>query len=156
MTDTQTKPGRGIAVVRLTNSVESFGMVLDLLSKHRPFRDFDLGQLAATVRQQLGQEMHIAALKDGRLIGYIGGLWTSQTLAENWMNNVGPLRSVPRADADAVVATIAMAPDSEVLRQMVRIGLSGLPNLRVFFKRQRLENPRKTSIRNRFAPPPGQ
>ncbi len=133
-------------VVHLRNSFEAYGMVLDLLSRNAPFRHYDLDQISAAVRLQLLRGTHIAAMRERAIVGYFGWIRTNKVIAEAWSKNLGPLTPVPFPTSDAVAVTIVAAPDTRVLRHLVRHARSLHPQTTVFFKRQAAGKVRKSVV----------
>jgi len=144
--EAQTAPDSPTQIVRLKNSFEAFGMVIDLLSHHEPFRHYQADLLAGAVRLQLLRETHVAALQDGKLLGYFGWLRTTRAIAAAWADGNGPLTPVPPQDSDAVAVTIVVAADPKVLRHLVRLARQLHPQTTVFFKRQQGNNTRKSVV----------
>ena len=89
--------GKDFRIEVLGGSYDAFGMVLDLLSRHPPFADSPLDQLAKTLRKQLRQGRNVAALslKDD-LVAYAGWVPALRASAELWVEGKGPLEIVEK------------------------------------------------------------
>jgi hypothetical protein len=134
----------------LRHSYEAFGMVIDLLSRNLPFAKFEVGDLGAAVRLQLQLEHHVGAIFEGRLIGYLGWLTTSPTVAEAWVAGAGPLTT--ESSGSSVALTIVVGTDSKVIRALISNARQRNVGKRVYFKRAAGQGTeRKTSVLNRGA-----
>jgi hypothetical protein len=132
----------------LRHSYEAFGMVIDLLSRNLPFAKFEVGDLGAAVRLQLQLEHHVGAIFEGRLIGYLGWLTTSPTVAEAWVAGEGPLTT--ESSGNSVALTIVVGTDSKVIRALISNARQRNVGKRVYFKRAAGQGTeRKTSVLNR-------
>jgi hypothetical protein len=151
MTD-PSEPGDGdFRISKLRNSPESFGLLVDFLSRIEPFARYEFGTFSAALRQQLGRGEHLAAMTPKSLVGYCGWLPTKIAIAESWMANAGPLLPIPKQKADAVVLTVVAAPDRKVVTALLRRAREENPKLRVFFKREYASGTRttrKSSVEN--------
>lgn len=119
----------------LGGSYESFGMVLDLLSRHPPFADSPLEQLAKTVRKQLRQGRNVAALSPTNdLVAYAGWVPALQASAELWVEGKGPLQILEKG-SDALAMTIVVSTQPTVTTAMLRKARELNPDMRWYFKR---------------------
>lgn len=136
----------------LSGSFESFGMVLDLLSRHPPFSDWPLSRLSRSVRLQLRQQRQLGALsRTNDLIAYAGWTPTLQASAELWIEDRGPLKVLERGH-DAMAMTIVVSTQSAVTKALMRRARELNPEMRWFFKRsygRQLRDSRKTALIDR-------
>ena len=150
--DAATEPAYRIEVLR--PSFDSFGLVLDLLSRHPPFAEWPLERLAKAIRKQLRLGQQIAALSPGDdLLAYAGWVPSLQASAELWMENRGPLQMLDQG-GDARAVTIFVSTQPIVTKAMVRHARALAPDIRWYFKRtygDKLRVPRKDTVRNRGA-----
>ena len=134
----------------LRHSYEAFGMVIDLLSRNLPFAKFEVGDLGAAVRLQLQLEHHVGAISEGKLVGYLGWLATSQTVAEAWVAGEGPLTT--DSSGNSVALTMVVGTHSKVIRALISNARQRNVGKRVYFKRASSQGTeRKTSVLNRGA-----
>lgn len=136
----------------LTGSYEAFGMVLDLLSRHAPFGDSPLVQLAQTVRRQLRTGRQVAAISaDNNLLAYAGWVPTTQASAELWVAEIGPL-SIVNEGQDAMAMTIVVSTQASVTAALIRRARDLNPDVKWYFKRSygaQLRPSRKRSLRDK-------
>jgi hemolysin-activating ACP:hemolysin acyltransferase len=145
MPDLTAAPGE---FVRLANSFEAFGMVLDLLSRQVPFRDFDLAQIAAAVRLQLKNRHHVAAMRGRVLIGYVGWMPTQRDIGEGWLAGTRALTPVADSAADALAVTIVVALEPRLALHLIREARKLNVGRRAYFKRGEGEGARKATVLN--------
>ncbi len=116
-------------------SFDSFGLVLDLLSRHPPFAEWPLQRLAKAIRKQLRVGNQLAALSaSDDLLAYAGWVPSLQASAELWMDNRGPLQ-VLEEGGDARAVTIFVSTHPLVTKALVRHGRVMNPDVRWYFKR---------------------
>lgn len=127
-----TEPAR---IVKLRNSHESFGHLVDYLSRIEPFSKYDLGNFAGALRRQLVKGEHFAAIAGNRIVGYCGWLPTSHAVAEAWAEDEGRLLPVPDGEADAIAITVFTGSDRKLVAALARRTREENPNRRAFFKR---------------------
>lgn len=136
----------------LTGSYEAFGMVLDLLSRHAPFADSPLSQLAATVRKQLRTGRQVAAISPGNdLLAYAGWVPTTRASAELWVAEIGPL-SIVNDGQDAMAMTIVVSTRASITAALMRRARDLNPNMKWYFKRSydgQLRPARKQSLQDK-------
>jgi hypothetical protein len=125
-----------VVIVQLDGSFEAFGVIVDYLSRMQPFARYDIGHFASAVRRQLRSGHHLAAMQGRSLVGYVGWLLTSRTIAEEWLGTGGRLLSVEKSKADAAALTIVAAAERRVLMRLIRGARKLNPGTRVYFKRQ--------------------
>lgn len=142
--------GAGFQITQMTGSFEAFGVTMDYLSRIEPFASYDLGNFSGAVRRQLTTGHHVAALAGLRLVGYCGWMAASGVVAEAWVRDAGLL--VPADEpADAVALTTVAADDRRILAALIRRARDLNPGIRVFFKREYADRPRrgrKASVEN--------
>lgn len=134
--------------VRLANSFEAFGMVLDLLSRQMPFRDFDLAQVAAAVRLQLKHRHHVAAMRGRTLVGYVGWMATRSDIGAGWLAGTEVLTPVDERAADALAVTIVVALEPRLALSLIREARKLNIGRRAYFKRGDGESARKATVLN--------
>lgn len=113
---------------------ESFGAVVDFLSRRAPFTTNRVGPFIRAIRRQILKGEHVAAFDGEMLVGYAGWLPTTRAVAEAWLEDGGELRPADR-DADAVALTIVAVDDPGLTLGLMRAAREINPGLRVFFKR---------------------
>lgn len=136
--------------VVMNHSYEGFGMLMDLLSRTAPFSQMKLGELGAAVRLQLIRGDHFAAVQGSSVVGYVGWLPTSASIADAWSKDQALLTPVLDHTADAAALTIIIAQTGSIRSKLIRGVRQALPNRRIFFKRVTATGrDRKTSVLNR-------
>ncbi len=136
-------------IVQTKGSFESFGAVLDFLTRIDPFSRYQAGELASAIRRQLALGHHVLAVgPNGALVGYAGWLRTSTHGAELWMAGDSPLAA--QDDGDAAALTIVAASERSAVPLLIRGCRDRNPNIQVYFKRRYTEGPgeRKAKVRN--------
>ena len=144
-------PAPDFRVVQLNASFETFGVLVDFLSRIDPFTKYDIGNFCQALRRQIGDGNHVAALSNRKLIGYCGWLPTKTAIAAAWVDNSGPLTPARSGESDAVALTVVAASDRRVLMSLIRRARKLNPQRRVFFKRDYRGNARparKSSVQN--------
>jgi hypothetical protein len=139
-------------VVVLKQSHAAFGLVLALLSRHPPFSDSTLSQMAKTIRKQLRLGRNAAALSPkGELLAYAGWVPTLRASAELWVEDRGPLEIVER-ESDAMAMTIVVSESPSVTKALMRRAREMNPNMNWYFKRSysgQFRAPRKQGVIDR-------
>lgn len=133
--DPSTPPADEFRLVQLDNSFNSFGMVLDLLSQHPPFRNFELGTLAAALRMQLRYRHHFAAVRHDRIIGYTGWVPVTRDNGAAWLKGEADLHPVFDRVVDGVAVNIVFAPERAVTFQLIAAARNLNVGKHAFFKR---------------------
>ena len=136
----------------LNSSYDAFGMVLDLLSRHAPFADSPLDQMAKTVRKQLRLGRQLGALSPSdELVAYAGWVPALRASAELWVEGRGPLR-VLEEGYDAMAMTIVVSTQPTVTKALMRRAREMNPSMQWYFKRAyggQLRAPRKQALFDR-------
>lgn len=136
----------------LTGSYAAFGMVLDLLSRHAPFADSPLSQLAPTIRKQLRSGRQVAAISPGNdLLAYAGWVPTTRASAELWVAEIGPL-SIVNEGQDAMAMTVVVSTEAAVTAALMRRARDLNPDMKWYFKRSydgQLRPARKQSLQDK-------
>lgn len=136
----------------LTGSYEAFGMVFDLLSRHPPFADSPLAQLAQPIRRQLRTGRQVAAVSaDNELLAYAGWVPTTRANAELWVADIGPL-SIVDDGQDAMAMTIVVSTHPGVTAALIRRARDLNPDVKWYFKRSygaQLRPSRKQSLQDK-------
>ncbi len=143
-----------IRIASLPGSFETFGLLVDYLSRMEPFARYDLGNFSRALQHQLAEGNNLAAMAGNRLAGYCGWLPTTTGIASGWIADTGPLQPIEKAAADAVVLTVVAAADGTILTQLIRGARRMNPGKQVFFKREyaeRSRQPRKSHVKNVLA-----
>lgn len=139
-----------VRITRLRRSFETFGLVVDFLSRMEPFSRYDLGNFSRALQHQLAHGNHLAAVSGNRIVGYCGWLPTTSAIASAWVEDRGQL--VPVLDgADAVAVTVVACRDNRTLAALIRQARALGPGKRLYFKRQYADasrTPRKSSVEN--------
>jgi hypothetical protein len=129
-------------VCRLKPTAETFGAVIDFLTRVKPFSEFRAGVLAGAVRQQLQRQHHVCAMRGPTLIGYCGWMLFAEEMGERWLREQTPFAPVPDDRANAGALTIVRADDPKVLRRLIRATRELNPGRRVFLRREYSEGSR--------------
>lgn len=136
----------------LSGSYEAFGMVLDLLSRHAPFADSPLSQLAQAIRRQLRTGRQVAAISaQNDLLAYAGWVPTTRASAELWVAEIGPL-SIGDVGQDAMAMTVVVSTRVSVTAALIRRARDLNPDAKWYFKRSygaQLRSPRKQSLQDK-------
>jgi hypothetical protein len=124
-----------IVISAFPNTPLSLGLLCDFVSRFPPFNSFEFRQMVTALRYQLEAQTHLVAGLDDRIVGYIGWIRTTRTIAENWVAEQGPLTAV--ADrADAIALTILVTEDSQHALPLVRAMKMRNPECSGYWKRQ--------------------
>jgi len=129
-------PAATVRIVTLAGSFETFGLVLDHLSRIQPFATYSLGNFSRALQHQLQERTNVAALAGNRITGYCGWLPTTRANAAAWIANSDSLRPVGGSDADAVALAVVTASDRGTLLRLIREARRLSPGKQVFFKRE--------------------
>jgi hypothetical protein len=144
------REAQSFRIETLDATFEAYGAVLDLLSRHAPFSEFRLNQIGTTIRAQLKQKLHVAALSPkNELVAYAGWVHTLQASAGLWVAGSGPLQVVEK-NHDALAMTVVVSEVPAAVTAMMRRCRELNPGLRGYFKRSydgQLRSPRKQSVR---------
>lgn len=138
-------------IVSLSGSFEAFGMVMDFLSRTESFDRFELGNIASAVRGQLASGCNLAAVRGNEVAGYLGWIYTTPELAEDWMEGRGLLKSLPRNEAAAAALTIVASVDRAATVRLIRGARELNKGVQVYFKRgydTALKPSRKSTVLN--------
>ncbi|MEM9523898.1 MAG: hypothetical protein AAF982_07865 [Pseudomonadota bacterium] len=141
-----------IKIVSLAPSVEAFGLAMDYLSRHRPFADYSVRNLAIAVRIQLQCRQNLAAINGDEIVGYAGWLITNETRAQHWLERDEPLIQETNPSSRAAALTIVVSGSSAVTRRLIRGARELNKDIRVYFKRDypgEKKHPKKASVLNR-------
>lgn len=140
-----------LKIIRLANTFEAFGLVLDYLSRTPPFADFELGSFAGVIRAQLSYENHLAAMSGKLMVGYAGWLHTNAEYAEAWLRGDGILKSLDGRPHDCAALTVFVVSDARATPRLIRGARELNKGVRVYFKRDydgSTRGPRKASVLN--------
>src|SRR5262249_58991386 len=74
----------GVVCRRFKNPALAFGVVVDLLRPHKPFADAPFGTYASILRGQIARGHYVFAVKDGKVIGYVGWAICEEPIAKAW------------------------------------------------------------------------
>ncbi len=143
------EPHPRFEIVRLKNSFDSFGVLVDFLSRREPFSRFDLGNFSRALQHQLAEGFHAAAISGSRLVGYSGWLLTTDAIAAAWIAGKGPL--APAKDGEAAVLTVIASDDPRIVAALIRRTRALNPGRRFHFRRDYAGGKRptrKSSVRN--------
>jgi hypothetical protein len=130
----------------------SLGLLCNFVSRFPPFDTFEFKHMTATLRFQLETQCHLVAGFDDEIVGYLGWIRTTRAIAENWLNDQGPLTAVLE-NSTAAAVTVIVASNSKYLLPMIRRAKVLNPNMAVYWKRQFTAGkpPAKRSVRKRPA-----
>ncbi len=74
----------GIVCRRFKRPLIAFGAVIDLLRSHKPFREAPFGTYASNLRGQIARDHYVFAVRENRVIGYVGWALCSEAIAKAW------------------------------------------------------------------------
>jgi len=152
MTDEAGSAEPELRLVALDASYRTIGMVLDLLSRHPPFSDTRLEQIARTIRKQLGAGRNVAALSpQNEIVAYAGWVPTLRASAELWVEDRGPLKVLDEP-ADALAMTIVVSESASITKALMRRAREMNPDMHWYFKRSyggQFRAPRKQGVVDR-------
>lgn len=140
-----------VRIVQLGGTFEAFGVVVDYLSRTRPFADFEVGAFANAIRSQLSEGQHLAAMAGPEMVGYAGWMLTSDAVGRAWVDSGDALVRVPAGQATAAALTIVAVSEPSVTRRLLRGARELNPGKRIYFKRGsegEPRAPRKASVLN--------
>jgi hypothetical protein len=130
------RPGKA-RLVGLPPTKESLGAVLHFLSVDKTFGSKPLAGVVSEIRLQLKNKWHLCAIRDNRLVGYCGWVFTTTEIAEKYIKGEPPPRTnVPSEPADTPVLTIVCIPERQLVLPMVRAMRKLGQGKRVFFRRE--------------------
>lgn len=133
-------------IKRLVPSMETLGLVATFLARSPPFSDMKAGTLIAAIQLQLSSGCHLCAIEDGMLAGYLGWLPITADVGDRWVR--GEERLTPTDHPNAVALTIISTLSNGGTRALIREGRTLIPNLRVFFRREKSGTVKRTSVLN--------
>ncbi len=84
------------------------GLLLDLLSRHQPFRHYTLETSTQLAKHHLEHGLNRALLKDDKVVGYVGGIYIDMQQGEAWLYQDTPFKPVDPEQANAVAITAAI------------------------------------------------
>ena len=119
---------------KLPYSPISLGLLSEFVSQFAPFDDFEFGMMIKTIKYQLETENHLVAGLNDRVVGYLGWIRTTQTIAENWLNEDGPLHPSLQ-DLDAVAVTVLAVERPAYILPLIRRAKTLNPGHSVYWKR---------------------
>jgi hypothetical protein len=124
-----------VQVRRFVANAEALGVVVDFLSRDKPFSEFRVGVLVPAIRDQLTHQCQVCALKANVLIGYCGWVLITREMGEAWLKGQGQLKPVPPDRANAAALTIVRVTEPGLLRRLIRASRELNPGKRVYFRR---------------------
>ena|SRR5690349_22346255 len=133
---------------RFRSSYGSIGVVLDFILGAHPFASMEAASLYLAVKGQIAAGHHVAAFRNGKLIGYFGWLDTTEAIAQKWLTGEGKLLSVAGSQSNAVALTIVRTIDRQAILPGIRKCRQLNAGKRVFFKRENSRAIRKSSVLN--------
>lgn len=136
-------------ITQLARNPYSLGIAAKYLSEIDLFARFEFGPTLSSLMHQINDGTHLIVEQNDRICGYLGWVRTKKDVAEDWLNNQGPLRKA--ADGDAIVVTIFHAKDSADILRMIKAAKKMSPGLPVYWKRfyenERAPSPRTVKIK---------
>lgn len=82
----------GLICARLPEPLHAFGLAVDLLFRHKPFRDYRFGPFAAVIKGQIRRGHYVFTFRDDTPAGYVGWALCEEDVAKAWIAR----RRVPR------------------------------------------------------------
>lgn len=136
-------------ISQLARNPYSLGIATKYLSEIELFARFEFGPTVSSLMHQINDGTHLIVERNDQLCGYLGWVRTSKEIAEDWIENRGPLTKV--VDGDAVVVTIFHAQDNRDILRMIKAAKNITPRLSVYWKRffstERAPSPRAVKVR---------
>ncbi len=136
-------------ITQLSRNPYSLGIAAKYLSGIDLFTRFEFGPTISSLMHQINDGTHLIVERNDRICGYVGWVRTTKDVAEDWLNNQGPLRKM--AQGDAIVVTIFHAQDSGDILRMIKAAKKLAPGLPVYWKRfyenERAPSPRAVKIK---------
>jgi hypothetical protein len=136
-------------ITQLARNPYSLGIAAKYLSEINLFARFEFGPTISSLMHQINDGTHLIVERNDRISGYFGWVRTKKSIAEEWLNNKGPLHKV--ADGDAIVVTIFHAQESEDILRMIKAAKQMTPGFSVYWKRfyanERAPSPRAVKIK---------
>jgi len=145
------EPDPSLTIVQLTTTYEAFGLIVDFLSRIKPFSEFEISNLCGVIRNQLKDSHHLVAMAGKEIVGYAGWLRTPTAEAEAWTEGRAILRPSYGPTADAAVLTVFAVTDTAAIPRLIRGARELNKGTRVFFKREFTASsptPRKAVVLN--------
>lgn len=134
---------------QLARNPYSLGIAAKYLSEIELFARFEFGPTVSSLMHQINDGTHLIVERNDQLCGYLGWVRTSKEVAEDWIENRGPLTKV--VDGDAVVVTIFHAQHNRDILRMVKAAKTMTPGFSVYWKRffnnERAPSPRAVKVR---------
>lgn len=109
-------------------------VILQFLAKHPPFSAYDLKKIVHSLQIQFTQDSNLIALKDDKVVGYLGWLWTERAIAENWKRFGGKLFAKEK-NFDAIAITILAVDSPQDILPMIKHAKTLSNGLPVYWKR---------------------
>ncbi len=96
---------------------------------------FEFKQMTVSLRFQLEAQCNLVAGHDDDIVGYLGWIPTSVTVAEDWISGRGPL--IANTDEiSAIAVTVLATSNSKYVLPMMRRAKATQSGLPVYWKRQ--------------------
>jgi hypothetical protein len=136
---------------RFVANAEALGVIIEFLSRDKPFSDFRVGVLVPAIRDQLVHQCNVCALRENVLVGYCGWVLITTAMGELWVKGEAQLKPVPADRADARALTIVRVEEPSMVRPLIRAARQLNPGKRVFIRRDYGQAPRtakQTSVLN--------
>ncbi len=111
----------------------ALGTALEFISRFPPFSDFGLGSTVNAVGFQLRQSSHLIAVRDDRIVGYLGWVVTTEEVALDWLR-FGNLLT-PDLGGDCVVPTIFAVEERSTIRPLLNHAREVLVLNKVYWQR---------------------
>jgi hypothetical protein len=143
-------------LVILPPTLGSFGAVIHFLAVEQAFGRKPLGEIVLEVSRQLHNKWNMCAVRDNKLVGYCGWIFTTREIAEKYVKG-DPIGNAdaPPDQADTPVLTIVRIIEPQWVLPLMRAMRNLAPGKQVFFRREYLD-PKKpkrgNSVRNMTAP----
>jgi hypothetical protein len=125
---------RDLTFTNLPYSPVSLGLLVEFVSRFRPFDDFEFGMMVQSLRYQLDTGNHIVMGLDDRIVGYLGWIKTTRAVADAWLDQDGPLHAVLH-DLDAIAVTVLAVEESGDILPLIRRAKQLNPGYSVYWKR---------------------
>lgn len=136
-------------IIRLTSTLEAFGLTVDFLAQHPPFSDYSAKSLTSIIKLQLSEQQSLLATDDHQVFGYLGWLITEKQDALEWQNsNIALVNNKDALDPVAVL-NIVVSNDRQATRRLIRGARELNRGVRVYFKREYPDKrAKKSSVHN--------
>ena len=124
----------GLSFERIPNSPFALGIVCEFVARFPPFNDYEFGRMTKTLLYQLQTGSHLIAGREDRIVGYVGWIQTTRTIAEAWLDRDAKLEPAFE-NIDAIAVTILAAEEPQCLLPLIKHAKTLNREYSVYWKR---------------------